>query len=657
MGEWGRRREVNLGAQLREWRQKRGVSLRRMGKLLHCDHSRVWKIESGRLPMTREVAELCDTALDTGGALVAAWVAAQVGLRPAQLPPAPAWLVGREAELVALTAGVRDRPSGSPAVVAIDGPAGVGKTALALRWSHQVAGDYVDGQLYADLRGFAPSECRAQKMVHAVLGEFLSALGVGEVPPSLDQRAALFRSLLADRRMLVVLDNIAGLEDIEPLLPGSAGCAVVVTSRRMLSGLVGRVGATRMLLGPLTEADAVALVTDVIGARRAAAEPAAVTELTRLCGRLPIALHAAAEAIAVYPHRQVGDVVGEWAADDHLMEIGQPTDLATVFSWSYRCLHLDAQRLFRLMGLWQGEHLHVTGVAALAGATLPLTRRLLHSLATDHLITIDCDGLVGLSDPFRAYAHRLVITEDTDDERAGAARRLVTWYLHNVHAARDLVAAEWTSAEHDLPVPDGRHPLGFSDREGAVAWCESEDVNFEAVIRLAQDYGPSPTAQQLLAGIATVRLVTRPGTDTTDSAELDEGESRGLGGQAAKPVVASEVSQPVLRDQGRLDGPDEGINNTCVGVEGGDRPEGPPWIRCGWQDRRRAVPWDDGFVDGPTAPWEWFAFFRDIARQFTDQPVPKACAQQCCGIPRDPSGACDCAVLEPATAGSTSNTS
>jgi transcriptional regulator with XRE-family HTH domain len=691
MGEWGRqgvgKREVDLGAELRRWRQKRGVSLRAMGKILHCDHSRVWKIESGRLPLTREVAELCDAALRTGGALVAAWVAGQVGTRPAQLPPAPARLVGREAELAALTAGVRDRPSGTPAVVAIDGPAGVGKTALALRWSHGVAGEYVDGQLYADLRGFAPSECRPQRMVHAVLGEFLSALGVGELPPSFDERAALFRSLLAERRMLVVLDNVAGLDDIDPLLPGSAGCAVVVTSRRALFGLVGRVGATRVHLAPLTEVDAVALITDMIGEGRVDAEPAAVTDLARLCGRLPVALHAAAEAIAVYPHRQVSDVVREWAEDDHLVEIGEPTDLATLFSWSYRCLDPDARRLLRLMGLWPGMHLHVAGVAALAGGTMPFARRLLHSLAVVHLITVDCDGLVRLPDPLPAYAHTLVTTEDTDADRAAAAQRLVTWYVHHVAAAHRQLAPNRTVAGDEPPPLEGAPSLSFPDRGSAAAWCATEDVNFEPAIGLALDYGPPHAAAQLLDGVAAVRQLTRPDAGTNTPADVggwsgtgmfdhghsgadDHGDQSGhdVQQQASTPLTAQPTAaepEIVLQDQRAAEDRDDrgddygdgsGFDDTCVGFGGGGRQGGPPWMRCGWQGPDLA-PWD-GLSDGPPGPgaWMWFTFLRDLARHLTDEPDTQACTQQCCGTPRDPSGACTCAAVDPVTVGSTSDT-
>lgn len=144
----GVRREVDLGGELRKWREKRRVSLRAMGKILHCDHSRVWKIETNRLPMTNEVAEVCDTALNTGGALVAALADAQEVIKPAQLPVAPARLVGRDEELAALTAGARDRPHWTPTIVAIDGPAGVGKTALALRWAHDIASQYKIGRAH-----------------------------------------------------------------------------------------------------------------------------------------------------------------------------------------------------------------------------------------------------------------------------------------------------------------------------------------------------------------------------------------------------------------------------------------------------------------------------------------------------------------------------
>jgi NB-ARC domain/Helix-turn-helix domain len=456
------RREMNLGAELRAWRGRRGYSLRRMAPLLACDFSRVGKIERGVIRMTREVADAADKALDTGGALVAAWSAAQPSIRPAQLPAAPPTLVGRDKDLAVLAAGVRDRPPGTPAVVALDGPAGVGKTALALRWAHQVARDYVDGQLYADLQGFAPAEHREQVTAHGILGEFLAAMGAVSIPDTTRERAALYRSLMADRKVLVVLDNIADLADIELLLPASPECAVVVTSRRMLSGLVGQMGATRVTVRPLEIANAVALVSVVVGPERATADITAITALARLCGQLPIALQAAAEQIAGYPHRHVAGMVEELTAEgEQWLSLGETADIATVLSWSYQRLAPDAAQMFRLLGLHDGPNLSVTAVAALAGITIPLARRLLHRLATIHLVDIDAGDVVRLHPLTRVYARELVLTEDIDIDRHAAAQRLVTWYLHAVQAVHQLMTSGAPTVMTPPVSVNGVWPLDF----------------------------------------------------------------------------------------------------------------------------------------------------------------------------------------------------
>ncbi|MFC4859182.1 NB-ARC domain-containing protein [Actinophytocola glycyrrhizae] len=564
----GVRRVIDLGGELRKWRELRNVSLRAMGKILHCDHSRVWKIENNRLPMTHEVAELCDTALDTGGALAAAVADAQEVIKPAQLPAALARLVGRDEELAVLTAGTRVRPHGTPTVVAIDGPAGVGKTALALRWAHDIASQYRDGQLYADLRAFAPDGLRAAVSVDGILEEFLTALGVHAVPATTEQRARLFRSLTANRRLLVVLDNVASMEEIAPLLPASPGCGVVVTSRRALARLAGQLGATRVTLAPLAESDAVDLVRSLIGSARTDAEFAAVTTLARHCGHLPLALHAAAEQIAVYPHRPVVELVNELSEEVHTLHVGETANLAAVFSWSWRDLEPDAVRVFRLLGLHGGEYLSVTALAALAGITVPFARRSLHALATVHLVAVDSGGMVRLLAPVRAYARELAATEATDSERRAAAQRLVTWYVHNAAAAHRVITGRvdagteikdgWPQAARDVFVRD------FRDREAALAWLDAEKTNFGAVIALATEYGPSPAVHLLGTSLAKLGI---QGSDTT-SQECTA--VTGVGGERSPGSLSPDIG--VLRG-------DQGVTNSSGSNNQSCAKEEPPTAR------------------------------------------------------------------------------
>lgn len=503
--DWGVRRRVNLAAELKRWRDRRQLSYRSLAALVGYEHSHLWKIEHGQANLTREIAQACDEALHAGGALFRAWVAAQGSVRPAQLPIAP-YLVGREADLAALRVGTQDRPVGMPTVVAIDGPAGVGKTALALRWAHQVAEDYVDGQLFADLRAFAPAG--QQMSVEVVLEQFLTAMGASLIPDSTAERAALYRSLVVERQVLVVLDNVADVADIEQLLPASARCAVVVTSRRALSGLVARVGATRVTVQPLAEQDAIALLSRVIGEERARAEAAAVAAVARLCGYLPLALQIAAELIATYPRSPVADVMDGLIEDDYRLG-----DLRAVFSWSYHELGRAAARVFRLMGLHRGPHLSVAAVAALAGLPRPYARRQLHRLASLHLVDIDSEEVVRMHDVVRLYARELAATEDDDADRTAAARRLVSWYAATLHAA-SLRLAPHRVAAADAPVGMADiEALVFTDDAQASAWCDTEQTNLRPVITMASDYGAPETADQLAAGLQDVGLYDRAADD------------------------------------------------------------------------------------------------------------------------------------------------
>lgn len=398
---------ANIGSELRRWRQHRGLSLRELGRIVHYEHSRLWKIEAGRSPISRDLAALCDTALDTGGALTATLGPA----KPAQIPAAPI-LVGREDTLATLTSCLHDQPPGTPNVAAIDGPAGVGKTALALRWAHDIAERYADGQLYADLRGFAPDGHRDQVSVHEVLEEFLSALGAPAIPATLKQRIGLFRTMTANRNIMVILDNVASEEQIEPLVPASAGSLLIVTSRRALILVEGRLGATRATLPPLAELDAINLLQTLIGRTRTTAEPDAMKALARQCGHLPLALHAAADQLLAHPLRQILTLVDELEDGAHRLPYGDTTDVATVLSWSCRDLHPDTARLFRVLGAHDGTHLNVAAIAAMARVSVSSAWRQLQPLIMLHLVAVERDGIVRLPAPVRSYARNLANAGD-----------------------------------------------------------------------------------------------------------------------------------------------------------------------------------------------------------------------------------------------------
>jgi DNA-binding SARP family transcriptional activator len=364
---------------------------------------------------------------------------------PRELPPAVPCFTGRAAELEALTRLLDRSGEQAPQAVvisAIGGTAGVGKTALAVHWAHQAAGRFPDGQLYVNLRGYDP----AQPMPPAdALAGFLCSLGVPgqDIPPEAEQRAARYRSLLAGKRILVVLDNAGSADQVRPLLPGTPACTVVVTSRDALAGLVARDGATRLDLDVLPLEEAVALLRTLIGAR-ADTEPEAATELADQCCRLPLTLRVAAELAASRPAASLAGLADELAdlrtRLDLLAADGDPrTEVRTVFSWSYRHLDAAAARTFRLLGLHPGPDVESYAAAALTGATVPQAGRALDVLARAHLLSPASPGRYGLHDLLRGYARELTATLDTGQERHAALTRLFDHYLHTAAAAMDTL--------------------------------------------------------------------------------------------------------------------------------------------------------------------------------------------------------------------------
>lgn len=553
---------ANLGAELAMWRERSKLKYRGLAALIPCEHSLLWKIEHGKASLTREMAAKCDRAMDTGGALVAAWEAAHGRGRPAQLPPTLANLVGREPELAALAAGLADRPPGTPRVVAIDGPAGSGKTALALQWAHQVRDQFADGQLYVDLGGFAEPERRVT--VDEVLEGFLTALDASRIPATTAGRAALYRSMLAGRRVLVVLDNASDAEFVDQLLPASPTCGVVVTSRRALTRLVAHVGATRVTVGPLAEPDSVALLRRLVDPGRADAEPEALAMLAGLCGHLPLALRAAADQIAMYPHRPIIDLVEDIQEDDiAVLNALETIDLRQTFSRSYAQVCPDAAHMFRLIGLHRGPGIHTTAVAALAGMTRSQAGRVLNKLALVHLVDIDADDVVHLPLLVRAYAHDLADRTVGADEHAAASRRLVSWYVGTTRAARLHLTPEARPLD-SLAVVDGVEPLVFNDVLAAKAWCATETENFGAITALALDYGPRDAARQLATSLHEMGLLDSGPTpvEAVDGADID-----GAGVDEDDPTAADD---------------DDGIGGVDTSWHSDHADFGwrvPPWVR------------------------------------------------------------------------------
>jgi DNA-binding SARP family transcriptional activator len=323
---------------------------------------------------------------------------------PLQLPLAAPFFTGRATELSALRQLL---DAETVAIAVVSGAPGVGKTALAVHWAHQVAGQFPDGQLYVDLRGFDPSADPIRPAV-AVRG-FLAALGVpvGEMPSSPEARQSLYRSLLARRRTLLVLDNAWDERQVRPLLPACPGSLVLITSRNQLAGLAAAEGACLFRLDVLSDAEARQMFGARLG-KRADAEPEAADQIVSMCGRLPLVLAIAAARAATYPHLPLADLAAMPGNAHDLLDIfdtGDPlASVRTVFSWSLRHIGPEAARMFRLLGLHRGPDCTVPGAASLAGITQPAARQALHELAAASLVTERSPGRYALHDLIRAYA-------------------------------------------------------------------------------------------------------------------------------------------------------------------------------------------------------------------------------------------------------------
>ncbi|MFE0455866.1 BTAD domain-containing putative transcriptional regulator [Streptomyces sp. NPDC058914] len=413
---------------------------------------------------------------------------------PAQLPPGITAFTGRHAELDAILAasGGAGQPTGTVVISAIGGMAGVGKTALAVHWAHRVADRFPDGQLYVNLRGFDPSGA-VMEPGEAVRG-FLDALGVPpeRVPHGLDAQTALYRTVLAGRRVLVVLDNARDSDHVRPLLPGSPGCLALVTSRDDLSGLVAAHGAHTLTLRPFDARQAREFLVRRLGAERVEAEPHAAREIGELCAGLPLALACVAARAAAHPGFPLAAVAAELreahGSLDAFARSDASVDVATVFSWSSREISDQAARLFRLLALHPGPDFSLPAAAALAGLPVRRTRPLLAELTGLHLVTEHSPGRHAFHDLLRAHAGELVAERHTEDERQEALHRLYHHYVHTAHAADRLLAPS-SDPLPPPPPPEGVHPEPLADDHRALAWLSAEHAALLAVVESAAARG------------------------------------------------------------------------------------------------------------------------------------------------------------------------
>jgi tetratricopeptide (TPR) repeat protein/transcriptional regulator with XRE-family HTH domain len=463
---------------------------------------------------------------------------------PRLLPPVVADFTGRHQQLTSIL-GLLDE-DGGPHPVVVSGSAGVGKTALAVHAAHTVAGRFTDGQLFVNLRGHDPSGPLESARALAVL---LYGLGVApeEIPAEADAAVGLYRSLLADRRVLVVLDNAHSAAQVRPLLPASTGSRVLVTSRDRLTGLLARDGAQRLSLGVLHPKEAAELLARLVGPDRTQAEPEAAAELASACALLPLALRVAGAALADQPDCRIADYVGELRTGGRLVQLaidGDPQSaIGAAFDLSNQSLPSEARRLFRLLGLLPGQDVSAEAAAALAGRSPRQARRLLDRLAAANLVEEQAPGRFGFHDLLREYATTRAHQDESEADRAVAVKRLLDWYLATTTAAACLLypgkVRLGTAACDRLPP----HPPPFSDQAQALAWLDDERPNLLAAIQHSAAHGPPAVAWLLADALRGYFMLRRRNLDWLAAAQT------GLGAASEAEPAAQAAMRLSLGDR------------------------------------------------------------------------------------------------------------
>jgi DNA-binding SARP family transcriptional activator len=417
---------------------------------------------------------------------------------PRQLPAGLRYFAGREDELaeLSLLAGLADEPADAALVATISGPPGVGKSALAVQWAHQAAGQFPEGQLYVDLHGYGPA---APVEPAAAARGFLAALGLPADQLGAGQDVhGLLRSVLAGRRMLIVLDNARDSAQVRPLLPAAGRCLVIVTSRAGLAGLAAAHGTSQVQLGLLPDAAARELLAARLSADRLAADPDAVSQLIDGCAGLPLALaNAGARAAAT---ASLADLAGQLGSDAGVLDALETGDEATsvrsVLSWSYAELSEPAARLLRALGLHPGPDVTLPAAASMAAASNPQARTAVQELIEESLITERAPGRYAMHDLIRCYAAEQATATESAAACRATSQRLLDHYLHSTANALRRLGIRRHTAGFDA-VRAGTSPEDFGTADAAARWLKAERDTLAAAVALAGQSGYDPVGWQL----------------------------------------------------------------------------------------------------------------------------------------------------------------
>ena len=473
---------------------------------------------------------------------------------PAQLPHGLAGFVGRQAEIELLNTLLPDRDNGPATTVvitAIAGMAGVGKTALAVHWGHQCREHFPDGQLYVNLRGFDPAGAPMQPS--EAITHLLAALRVApeEIPDGLEDQAALYRSRTANRRVLIVLDNARDAEQVRPLLPGTAGSMVVVTSRNDLTSLAAVDGAFALTVDLLSPAEARGLLSRRLGERRVAQEPEAVEQIIASCDRLPLALSIVAARAMRTPRYPLAALAAQLrqtpGALDALDGGDHAANVRAVFSWSYQQLSPLAARLFRTLGLHAGPDISAVTMASMSGMEAADREVALLELVRASLVSEPTPGRFVLHDLLRAFAAELAARHDDQDSRVTAIRRMLDHYLQTALRADQLLDANRAGGLRPLSAAADPSQEPLADLSEALAWFGAEWQALSAALRLAARLGFDDHAWRLARSLAS--FLDRRGhwRESADLQRIALAAAVRIGDSSAQAVSHSSLANVCIR--------------------------------------------------------------------------------------------------------------